>query len=54
MDNQSILQSPSKHKLLPAETIDNIIDYLHDDVTTLAASSLVCRAWLPACRYHLF
>ncbi|TBU37289.1 hypothetical protein BD309DRAFT_876732, partial [Dichomitus squalens] len=36
------------------EIVDYIIDHLHDDTPTLSASSLVCRAWLPSCRYHLF
>ncbi|KAI1787093.1 hypothetical protein LXA43DRAFT_867091, partial [Ganoderma leucocontextum] len=39
---------------LPGETIDNIIDHLHNDISALSASSLVCHPWLPSCRYHLF
>ena len=38
----------------PGEVVDNIIDHLHDDSPSLAKSSLVCHAWLPSCRYHLF
>ena len=40
--------------LLPGETVDNIFDHLYDDIPTLSASSLVCRAWVSSCRYHLF
>lgn len=39
---------------IPLELIDNIMDHLHDDKHTLTRSSLVCRAWLPSTRYHLF
>ena len=40
--------------LLPQELIDSIIDYTHDDPTTLKSCALVSCAWLPASRYHLF
>ena len=33
---------------------EEIIDHLHDDNETLKTCSLVCRAWLPPSRYHLF
>lgn len=36
------------------EITDAIIDYLHRDKKALAGCSLVCRAWVPASRYHLF
>ncbi|KAF7305347.1 APH domain-containing protein [Mycena chlorophos] len=39
---------------LPSETHDLIIDHLHDDVPTLRQCSLVCKAWLPAARLHIF
>jgi hypothetical protein len=39
---------------LPPELTDTVIDYLHDDKHSLAACSLVCQAWVPASRYHLF
>jgi len=39
---------------LCAELYDYIIDFLHDDHGALHACSLVCRAWLPASRSHLF
>lgn len=39
---------------VPQELIDNIIDYFHDDVPALKACALVCWAWLPACRAHIF
>jgi hypothetical protein len=37
---------------LPAELSDRIVDYLHDDPKALRTCSSVCRAWLPAARYH--
>lgn len=30
------------------------IDYLHDDTSSLRKTSLVCKAWVPPSRYHLF
>ncbi|OBZ66105.1 Glyceraldehyde-3-phosphate dehydrogenase [Grifola frondosa] len=39
---------------LPPELTDRIVDYLHDNFHDLAACSLICRAWLPSCRYHEF
>lgn len=39
---------------LPPETIDRIIDHLHDDKPSLAVCSLACKQWEPACRFHLF
>ncbi|KZT07144.1 uncharacterized protein LAESUDRAFT_713654 [Laetiporus sulphureus 93-53] len=39
---------------LPPEICDHIIDYLWNDRRALAACNLVCRAWLPATRTHIF
>lgn len=39
---------------LPLELSDNIIDHLWDDSDSLATCTLVCRAWLPSARTHLF
>ncbi|KAF9566522.1 hypothetical protein CPC08DRAFT_100091 [Agrocybe pediades] len=39
---------------LPQETLEHIIDYLHDDRRTLLTCSLVASKFLPASRYHLF
>ncbi|KZT71049.1 hypothetical protein DAEQUDRAFT_764274 [Daedalea quercina L-15889] len=39
---------------LPAELIDHIIDYLHDDFRSLATCALTCRQWLPAAHFHTF
>jgi hypothetical protein len=36
------------------EITDWIIDFLHNDRPTLEACSLICKAWLPARRFHLF
>ncbi|EMD30984.1 hypothetical protein CERSUDRAFT_60622, partial [Gelatoporia subvermispora B] len=38
----------------PPELTDRVIDYLHDDNTALGNCGLVCRAWLPSSRMHLF
>ncbi|KAJ6477213.1 hypothetical protein DFH09DRAFT_1006415 [Mycena vulgaris] len=39
---------------LAQELIDTILDFLHDDLESLLASSLVARKWVPAPRYHIF
>lgn len=39
---------------LPLELIDFSIDFLHADMQSLSACSLVCRSWVPATRFHLF
>ncbi|KAJ7877013.1 hypothetical protein B0H13DRAFT_2195037, partial [Mycena leptocephala] len=39
---------------LPQELTDKIIDGLHDDMPSLRDCSLVCWAWVPATRFHLF
>lgn len=38
----------------PPELHDLILDYLWDDRESLNACSLVCHAWLPTTRLHLF
>lgn len=38
----------------PNELVDAIIDYNHDDKTTLLASTLVSRQWTRASRHHVF
>lgn len=58
--NSSIKSKGSQHLEkqrrddIPQELLDNIIDQLHDDVTSLAACSLVSHAWLNGSRCHLF
>lgn len=39
---------------LPPETLDIIIDNLHDEPTTLKACCLVSKSWVPRTRSHLF
>lgn len=39
---------------LSPETIDTIIDFLHDDKQALMNCGLVCWEWYPSSRYHLF
>jgi hypothetical protein len=41
-------------KQIPQEIIDQVIDHLYDDWETLRTCALVCRAWVPSSRYHLF
>ncbi|EMD33612.1 hypothetical protein CERSUDRAFT_117726 [Gelatoporia subvermispora B] len=37
---------------LPQELIEHVIDFSWDDPSALARYALVCKAWLPRCRYH--
>lgn len=39
---------------IPQEIFERFIDHLHEDTHTLSTCSIVCQAWLPASRYHLF
>ncbi|KAJ7196100.1 hypothetical protein GGX14DRAFT_575185 [Mycena pura] len=39
---------------LPQELIDKIIDCFHDNPRMLRRCSLVCWAWIPATRFHIF
>ena len=39
---------------LPPEILDLIVDHLHDKPTTLRASCLVSKSWVPRTRKHLF
>ncbi|KAJ3506452.1 hypothetical protein NLJ89_g6862 [Agrocybe chaxingu] len=39
---------------LPQETLESIIDFLHDDRPTLLTCSLASPRLMPACRHHLF
>ena len=40
--------------MLPQELVDHILDYLHDDIESLAACAFAGRALLHASRYHRF
>ncbi|KAF8886735.1 hypothetical protein BD779DRAFT_604154 [Infundibulicybe gibba] len=40
--------------VFPPEIIDTILDALHADPDTLKTCILVCKAWQPRCRHHLF
>ena len=42
------------HTALPAEIVDQIIDYLHDSRESLQACALVCKSWQPRCLFHLW
>ncbi|KAK0200827.1 hypothetical protein DFS33DRAFT_1236416, partial [Desarmillaria ectypa] len=39
---------------LPPELCNRFIDFLHRDHKALKVCSLVCRAWIPASRFHHF
>ena len=39
---------------LPPETLDFVIDQLHDEPATLRACCLVSKSWIPRTRRHLF
>ena len=41
-------------RYLPLETLDSIIDLLHDEPVTLAECYLVSKSWVPRTRKHLF
>ncbi|CAL1711933.1 unnamed protein product [Somion occarium] len=45
--------TPFPREFFP-EIVDLILDHLHDDKASLKACSLVCKAWLTSCRFHLF
>ncbi|KAF9066123.1 hypothetical protein BDP27DRAFT_1151553, partial [Rhodocollybia butyracea] len=53
MQSPSFSSSSQAHHY-PQELVDEIIGFLHDDKGGLLHCSLVCRAWMPAARYHLF
>ncbi|KJA17670.1 hypothetical protein HYPSUDRAFT_46146 [Hypholoma sublateritium FD-334 SS-4] len=40
--------------LFSQEVIEQFIDHLHDNKEALRECALVCRAWVPRSRYHLF
>ncbi|KAJ7881924.1 hypothetical protein B0H13DRAFT_2539915, partial [Mycena leptocephala] len=44
----------SRTATLPRELCDLIVDYLHAERVALGSCALVCRAWVPASRFHLF
>lgn len=44
----------SASERLPQELVDDILDKLHDEQKTLRSCALVCGAWLPSSRRHLF
>lgn len=48
------MASPRSTIHFPQEIIDNVIDHLHQDKSTLKSCSLVCRAWDPSSSWHLF
>jgi hypothetical protein len=47
------MHTDTRHQL-PPELIEHIIDYLYWSQKDLQACALVCKAWLPSTRFHLF
>ncbi|RDX43122.1 hypothetical protein OH76DRAFT_1241295 [Lentinus brumalis] len=39
---------------LPGELVDQIINFLYDDMNSLKACALVTKSWTPSSHYHLF
>lgn len=53
--HSSVLAPNDKRAMrIPPEIVDQIIDYVHDDVKSLTACSLISRDWVPSTRLHLF
>ncbi|KAF8464758.1 hypothetical protein JB92DRAFT_2052298 [Gautieria morchelliformis] len=48
------MSSSSTKYILPAELIDQVIHHLHDDLPSLRACCLTCRAWVRSARFHIF
>jgi len=46
--------NPTSRMIFPAELVDSVIDYNHDDLKTLINCSLVNKQWTPSSRFHLF
>jgi len=42
------------HRHLPPETLDYIVDLLHDEQETLERCCLISKSWIPRTRKHLF
>ena len=40
--------------IIPPEIVESIIEQISDDKTALMKCGLVCKSWVPACRYRLF
>ncbi|TFK41619.1 hypothetical protein BDQ12DRAFT_646138 [Crucibulum laeve] len=53
--NESLNPLPTRltSRIAP-EIYDQILAKLYSSKSALSASSLVCRSWLPVCRFHLF
>ncbi|KAK7030410.1 hypothetical protein VNI00_014154 [Paramarasmius palmivorus] len=49
---QPLSYTPMPH--IPIELIQRVVDFLHGDMPSLMALSLVARAWLPRSRQHIF
>ncbi|KAF8487967.1 hypothetical protein JB92DRAFT_3148386 [Gautieria morchelliformis] len=48
------MSSSSTKCILPGELIDRVIDHLHDDLPSLRACCIACRAWVASARFHIF
>ncbi|KAJ7625501.1 CNH domain-containing protein [Roridomyces roridus] len=52
--SNTFAEAPILPPTLPIEIIERTIDYLHTDKNALIACSVVCRAWFPTSRWHLY
>ena len=50
----TVLTETTMSLFLPPEILDNIVDHLHNEPTTLRACCLVSKSWIPRTRIHLF
>ena len=50
----TLTATPQPFNHLPWEISDAIIGHLHEDRPSLHSCALVCHAWLPSSRHHLF
>jgi hypothetical protein len=51
---QLLTETTMSNPPLPAETLDHIVDYLHDTKDALRNGSLVSKSWIPRTWKHLF
>ena len=50
----SLIETAMPNPYLPQETLDHIVDFLHDQPEALKACSLASKRWIPRTRKHLF
>jgi len=50
----TVLVQTTMSPSLPPETLDTVIDHLHDELAALKACCTVSKSWVPRTRRHLF